>query len=136
VPTRVEAAEKATMTKPELSRLERAADLRLSTIRRYVIAMGGDVEIFAVMKGKKIALRGVLTRSFRARRSFSAALNDRLVRFGVVSTAESLAPSACSRRSASGRISRAGTWDVLGRSRVHSLPIGTYVSRGRCLTRH
>src|SRR5664279_5579957 len=46
--------------------------------------------------------------------SLSAALNTRLVRFGVVSTAAPLAPSACSRRSASGRISRTGTGDVLG----------------------
>ena len=47
--------------------------------------------------------------------SLSAALNTRLVRFGVVSTAAPLAPSACSRRSASGRISRTGTGDVLGK---------------------
>jgi len=57
--TQVEAAEKAAITQPELSRLERAADLRLSTIRRYVTAMGGELEIFAVVKGKKIALHGV-----------------------------------------------------------------------------
>jgi predicted transcriptional regulator len=57
--TQVEAAEKAAMTQPELSRLENAADLRLSTIRKYVTAMGGELEIFAVVKGKKIALHGV-----------------------------------------------------------------------------
>src|SRR5450631_2221608 len=47
--------------------------------------------------------------------SLSAALNTRLVRFGLVSTAAPLAPSACSRRSASGRISRTGSGDVLGK---------------------
>jgi hypothetical protein len=48
-------------------------------------------------------------------RSFSAALNDRLVRFAVVSTEAPLAPSACWRRSASGMISRTGTGDVLSK---------------------
>ncbi|HZL16194.1 MAG TPA: helix-turn-helix transcriptional regulator [Polyangia bacterium] len=57
--TQVEAAQKAAMAQSELSRLENAADVRLSTIRRYVNAMGGELEIFAVVKGKKIALHGV-----------------------------------------------------------------------------
>ena len=57
--TQVEAAAKADMTQPELSRLERASDVRLSTLRRYVKAMGGEIEVIAVMKGKRIALHGV-----------------------------------------------------------------------------
>ena len=57
--TQVEAAEKASMTQPELSRLERGSDFRLSTIRKYVNAMGGDLEIVAVVKGKRIPLLGV-----------------------------------------------------------------------------
>jgi hypothetical protein len=57
--TQVEAAARAEMTQPELSRLERAADYRLSTLRRYVRAMGGEIEVFAVVKGKRIALHGV-----------------------------------------------------------------------------
>ena len=57
--TQVEAAEKAAMTQPELSRLERGSDFRLSTIRKYVNAMGGDLEIVAVVKGKRIPLLGV-----------------------------------------------------------------------------
>ena len=56
--TQVEAAKKAAMRQSELSRLENAVDLRLSTIRKYVTAMGGELEIFAVVKGKKIALHG------------------------------------------------------------------------------
>jgi predicted transcriptional regulator len=54
--TQVEAAERAAMTQGELSRLENAADLRLSTIRKYVHAMGGDLELFAVVNGKRIPL--------------------------------------------------------------------------------
>lgn len=50
---------KADMTQPELSRLERASDVRLSTLRRYVKAMGGEIEVIAVVKGKRIALHGV-----------------------------------------------------------------------------
>lgn len=57
--TQVEAAAKADMTQPELSRLERASDVRLSTLRRYVEAMGGEIEVIAVVKGKRIALHGV-----------------------------------------------------------------------------
>jgi predicted transcriptional regulator len=57
--TQVEAAAKADMTQPELSRLERASDVRLSTLRRYVRAMGGEIEVIAVVKGKRIALHGV-----------------------------------------------------------------------------
>ena len=57
--TQVEAAEKAAMTQPELSRLERGSDFRLSTIRKYVNAMGGELEIVAVVKGKRIPLLGV-----------------------------------------------------------------------------
>jgi predicted transcriptional regulator len=57
--TQVEAAAKADMTQPELSRLERASDVRFSTLRRYVKAMGGEIEVIAVVKGKRIALHGV-----------------------------------------------------------------------------
>jgi hypothetical protein len=47
------------MTQPELSRLERGSDYRLSTIRKYVTALGGELEIFAVVKGKRIPLHGI-----------------------------------------------------------------------------
>jgi predicted transcriptional regulator len=57
--TQVEAAKRAAMRQSELSRLENAGDLRLSTIRKYVHAMGGELEIFAVVKGKRIPLLGV-----------------------------------------------------------------------------
>jgi predicted transcriptional regulator len=57
--TQVEVAARAAMTQPELSRLENASDYRLSTLRRYVKALGGEIEIFAVVKGKRIALHGV-----------------------------------------------------------------------------
>jgi hypothetical protein len=40
------------MTQSELSRLESRADHRISTLRRYVEAMGGELEI-AVLVGKR-----------------------------------------------------------------------------------
>jgi predicted transcriptional regulator len=57
--TQVEAAEKANLAQSELSRLENAVDYRLSTLRRYVKAMGGELEVVAVVKGKRIPLHGV-----------------------------------------------------------------------------
>ena len=57
--TQVEAAAKADMTQSEISRLERASDIRFSTLRRYVKAMGGEIEVIAVVNGKRIALHGM-----------------------------------------------------------------------------
>jgi predicted transcriptional regulator len=58
--TQVQAAEMVSMRQSELSRLENADDMLLSTLRRYVVALGGRLEIFAVVNGKKIALHKVL----------------------------------------------------------------------------
>lgn len=57
--TQAEVAEVADMTQGELSRLERREDHRLSTVRRYVRALGGDVEVVAVVGDKRVKLEGV-----------------------------------------------------------------------------
>jgi hypothetical protein len=57
--TQVQLAKKAKMHQGELSRAERRKDHRISTIRRYVEALGGEIEIIARLKGKTIRLKGV-----------------------------------------------------------------------------
>jgi predicted transcriptional regulator len=50
--TQQQVADRADMTQSELSRLESRSDHRISTLRRYVEAMGGELEI-AVRVGKR-----------------------------------------------------------------------------------
>ena len=57
--TQVQLAKKAKMHQGELSRAERRKDHRISTIRRYVEALGGEIEIVAHLKGREIRLKGV-----------------------------------------------------------------------------
>lgn len=57
--TQEEIAAAADMSQSELSRLERRDDHLLSTLRRYVNALGGDLEVVAVVGGKRVVLRGV-----------------------------------------------------------------------------
>jgi transcriptional regulator with XRE-family HTH domain len=57
--TQVEVAALAEMTQSELSRLERRDDHRLSTLRKYVEALGGELEVTAVLGDKRIKLHGV-----------------------------------------------------------------------------
>jgi hypothetical protein len=45
----------------ELSRFESRDDHRLSTIRRYLESMGGELEVTAVFGDKRISLRGPTT---------------------------------------------------------------------------
>ena len=54
--TQTELAEAAAMTQSELSRLESRADHRLSTLRRYVQALGGELEITAVFGKRRVKL--------------------------------------------------------------------------------
>jgi predicted transcriptional regulator len=55
--TQVEVAERAKMRQADLSRLERRADIKLSTLRRYVEALGGEVEVGVVFRtGQRIIL--------------------------------------------------------------------------------
>lgn len=54
-------AEKADMFQPEVSKLERRAsldDVMVATLRRYVEALGGELQLWAVLNGKRYELRG------------------------------------------------------------------------------
>lgn len=55
--TQVQVAEAADMTQSELSRLERRDDHLVSTVRRCVEAMGGELELTAVVGSKRVKLR-------------------------------------------------------------------------------
>ena len=57
--TQVEVAEAADMTQPETSRAERREDHLISTLKRYVEALGGELEVFAVFDDKRVKLKGV-----------------------------------------------------------------------------
>jgi len=57
--TQAEVAKVAEMTQGELSRAERRDDHLLSTLRRYVEALGGELEVEAVFGDRRVRLRGV-----------------------------------------------------------------------------
>ena len=57
--TQAEVAASADMTQSELSRLESRADHRVSSLRRYVEALGGEIEITAVIGGRRVKLTDV-----------------------------------------------------------------------------
>ncbi len=55
--TQVEVSRTASMTQSELSRLESRNDHLTSTLRRYVEALGGELEVTAVFGGRRIKIR-------------------------------------------------------------------------------
>ncbi len=55
--TQVALAERLHMVQPSVSRLERQADLYVSTLRRYIEAIGGRLEIHAVFPDLDAELR-------------------------------------------------------------------------------
>jgi hypothetical protein len=57
--TQVELARAAKMKQSELSRSERREDHLLSTLRRYVEGLGGELVVVARLGGKAVRLRGV-----------------------------------------------------------------------------
>jgi predicted transcriptional regulator len=57
--TQTELARAASMTQSELSRLESRGDHRVSTLRRYVEALGGEIEITAVIGTRRVKLTDV-----------------------------------------------------------------------------
>jgi hypothetical protein len=57
--TQVDAARAAEMTQSELSRLESRGDHRISTLRRYVEALGGRLEVTAVFGTRRVRLTEV-----------------------------------------------------------------------------
>jgi DNA-binding transcriptional regulator YiaG len=54
--TQGELAQRVEITQSQLSKMERREDHRLSTLRRYVEALGGNLEICAVINGRRIKL--------------------------------------------------------------------------------
>ncbi len=57
--TQAELADAAEMTQSELSRLENRADHRISTLRRYIAALGGEIEITALIGKRRVKLTDV-----------------------------------------------------------------------------
>jgi hypothetical protein len=57
--TQVEVSRAANMTQPELSRLESRGDHLTSTLRRYVEALGGELEVSAVFGKRRVRLSDV-----------------------------------------------------------------------------
>jgi len=57
--TQDEAARLAELSQSQLSKIEGRKDHLVSTLRRYVEALGGDLEVVALVGKKRIALRGV-----------------------------------------------------------------------------
>lgn len=57
--TQTEMAGVLQLSQAELSRAERRDDHRLSTLRRYVEALGGELEVIANFGEKRIRLKGV-----------------------------------------------------------------------------
>jgi hypothetical protein len=57
--TQGDVARSAAMSQPQLSRVEARSDHLISTLRKYVRALGGDVEVVARLGKARILLRGV-----------------------------------------------------------------------------
>lgn len=57
--TQVEMAAAVDMSQSELSRSERREDHLLSTLRRYVEALGGELEVVANFGDRRVRLKGV-----------------------------------------------------------------------------
>ena len=57
--TQGEVARKTSMSQPQLSRMESRSDHLISTLRRYVEALGGEIEVIAHLDGAQVALQDV-----------------------------------------------------------------------------
>jgi hypothetical protein len=57
--TQGEVARKVSMTQPQLSRVEARRDHLISTLRKYIRALGGEIEVVALVKGTRVSLRDV-----------------------------------------------------------------------------
>lgn len=54
--TQTQLAETLELTQSEVSRIERRPDLFLSTLRRYLEAMGGDLELVGVFNDRRVTI--------------------------------------------------------------------------------
>jgi predicted transcriptional regulator len=59
--TQEELADKLRVTQVAVSRLERRSDMHLSTLRQFVRALGGELEIRAVFAGRSVKLTHIGT---------------------------------------------------------------------------
>src|SRR5438309_11657019 len=57
--TQTEVADALEKAQSEISRIEGQDDWLLSTLKRYVEALGGELEVVAVLGDKRLRLRGV-----------------------------------------------------------------------------
>jgi transcriptional regulator with XRE-family HTH domain len=57
--TQEEVAAASRVSQIEISRAERRADHKLSTLSRYVMALGGELEVWVRLGAKRVPLRGV-----------------------------------------------------------------------------
>ena len=55
--TQGDVARKAAVTQPQLSRIEGRRDHLVSTLRKYVRALGGDIQVVAEIGVERIVLR-------------------------------------------------------------------------------
>lgn len=54
--TQVELAKAIESTQGQVSRIESREDHKMSTLRRYVEALGGKLEVTAIVKGRRVPL--------------------------------------------------------------------------------
>src|ERR1017187_9180823 len=57
--TQATVAEEAGLTQSALSQFESAPDHKLSVLRKYIASLGGELEVAAVIGGRRIPLHGV-----------------------------------------------------------------------------
>jgi predicted transcriptional regulator len=57
--TQGEVATRVSMTQPQLSRVEARRDHLISTVRKYVRALDGEIEVAAIVNGSRFVLRDV-----------------------------------------------------------------------------
>ena len=57
--TQVELAESLTCAQGDVSKMEARQDWKLSTLKRYVEALGGELEVWAAIGDKRVRLRAV-----------------------------------------------------------------------------
>jgi hypothetical protein len=57
--TQVDVAKATKMAQSDVSKAEHREDHRLSTLRRYIEALGGELEVIAKFGDKRVRLRGV-----------------------------------------------------------------------------
>ncbi len=57
--TQVTLAELADISQPQISQIEKQDDHLLSTLRKYVEGLGGELEVVAVLGNKRVTLLGV-----------------------------------------------------------------------------